>query len=276
MMAPTAVELPRRVDLPREGYTLFVKTKPGDNHGAYHPANDKGKPGLRCPGMSTIGGAFPDDKRGLMYWVESMSLEGVARLSAAQISVPSDPYALRGILEQRGLRWEQIRDKAAERGTNIHVRVLEALARGDEIPDLADLEPDEQGYGQAVFRWWEHRKPSPLQVEQEVLSVEYRCAGRFDLRCIIEAPTERCHGTGIVDLKTAKRPYASDHIQLRGYDIAARECGIGEQDWLMVLQVCPDGEYVEHYCAAEREDFMLALRSYEAKKRVDRAMKAAA
>jgi hypothetical protein len=269
-------ELPRRVDFPREGYTLFVKPRPGSSHGAYHPANAKDLPGKQCAAVSTIAKAYPDRPDGLMKWTETMTLEGVARLRAADKFIPTDPYALRGVLEQNGLRYEQRRGAAADRGTKIHQLMFEALGRGDDVPDLDVLDPDEQGYGQAVFRWWEDRKPKPILVEREVLSLEHRYAGRLDLYGTIDAPpTDRFSGTGVVDAKTGKGVYRSDHVQQRLYELALKECGLGTCDWLMLLQLFPDGDYLEHYCVATEDDALLAIQAYEAAKRLDRNMKAA-
>jgi hypothetical protein len=256
------------VQLPEPGYALYWN----EEQHAYRRANNRGGEGARMPAVTTIAKAFPDRPDPLMYWAERTTLEGVSRLSAAQRHIPDDPWALRKVLEGQELRWPQVRDKRAERGIRAHTLMLEALARGGAVPDLADLPEDERGYGQAVFRWWQKRKPEPINVEQIVLSKEHGYAGRFDLRCNITGTLQPCSGTGIVDLKTGKGVYRADHIQLCGYDIAARECGIGAQHWLMLLHVRPDGSYAEHYCAAEEWHFMLALASYQAAKEVDKRM----
>lgn len=263
----------KRIELPEPDFVVWVREYARWH--AYHPANAKGMPGRRCPGASTLGDAFPDSKRGLMYWVENMAMEGVVRLHLAGEEIPSDSFLLRQALERHGLRWEQIRDAAAEKGTNIHRRMVEALARGEEIPDLDELPEEQQGYGRAMFRWWRARNPEPTHAEQVILSLEHGFAGRFDVRCKIDAPMEFCHGTGIVDAKTGKGVYRSSHIQLRLYEMAAEECGIGPSDWLMLLQLCEDGTYIEHPCAATREDALLAIQSYEAAKGLDKRMKGA-
>lgn len=263
---------PALFDLPRDGYALYYR----DSDHAYRKVNPKGLPGIRWPGASTVAKAFPDSPDGLMYWVEKMSLEGVAKLSEARRTVPTNPQALRSTLEKHGLRWPQLRDSAAERGTNVHERMVEALARNEGTPDLDVLSEDEQGYGQAMMKWWLDRKPDVTHFEQCVLSLEHGFAGRFDLRCTLGNPRDaRYQGIGIVDAKTSKRPYRSDHIQLRLYDIAAKECGIGEQEWLMVLQLCPDGTYVEHFCAATEAQALQTLDIYNEAKQLEREMKAA-
>src|SRR5206468_461315 len=113
-----------------------------------------------------------------LKWVERLTLEGICR-GLSEEPVPADPHELRTALEALGLRWYQIRDEAAERGTNVHRQMLQALAAGGDVPDLDDMPPEQRGYGQAVLRWWAARDPEPLQVEQCVYASEHGCAGRL-------------------------------------------------------------------------------------------------
>lgn len=271
----TATAEPTLYELPREGYALFYKE---DGH-AYQRVNPKGKPGKRWTSVTTICNAHPDRPDGLMRWVEKLTLEGVARLASAEVGMPTDPHVLRYELEQHGLRWEQIRDAKGKIGKDIHLDVLEALAAGRDIPDLADLPAEQRGYGQAMLKWWLDRDPQPLSVEQIVLSLDHEYAGRLDLRAGVSGllRDDPVDGeTWLVDIKTGKHIMPKFHIQAEGYELAADECGVGETDRRMIVHLKPDGTYNEIESVATAADFLRALASHRGKLDLDRRIRSAA
>lgn len=228
----------------------------------------------RLTGVSTLCAPMDFRPDSLMRWVERLTLEGVARGFNGK-TVPTDPYMLRQMLDNQGLRWEQIREDAAERGTNVHQQVLHALASGKEVPDLSQLPAEQRGYGQAVLKWWVDRAPVPTHAEQMVFSDQHGFAGTLDLRCTINDPLRQ--GVGVVDAKTSSFISAKSLVQPAGYDIGVVDSGLGEKaEWLMILQLNEDGSYREVWSPATHEHFLNALAVYRNSGELNKAARAAA
>jgi hypothetical protein len=227
----------------------------------------------RLTGISTVCGPLDFRPDNLMRWVERLTLEGVAR-GFQERAVPADPYVLRQALEADGLRYEQIRDEAAKRGTDVHKLMVHALATGEEAPDLSELPEEQRGYGQAVMRWWMDRDPDPIQAEQCVLVDEHGCAGRFDLRARVTGRLDG--GTWLADFKTGNFIPTKAHAQVAGYDLGVIACGLGEPaDRLLIVQVHEDGTYSEIPVCATHEDFLVAVETYRAAARIGKAARQA-
>lgn len=226
----------------------------------------------RLTGVSTVIGPWDFRPDSLLRWVEKLTLEGIVRGFEGR-TVPKDPFALRTLLDQRGLRWEQIRDEAGQRGTNAHELMFHALAKGETVPNLDELPEEQRGYGQGVLKWWSERDPDVLQAEQVVCSPEHGFAGRLDLRCRAK---DRA-GVGIVDLKTSGFIANKAMVQPAGYDIGCIHSGLASEpaDWYMVLQVDEYGGYREIPSPATHDDFLLSLRLYRRAAELGRAAKAA-
>lgn len=233
----------------------------------------------RLTGVSTLCAPYDFRPDPLMRWVDRLGCEGFARAfgwhdGRPSRPVPTDPYALRGVLKNLGLTWEQIRDEAATRGTDVHALMLHALARGEEIPSLSSLPEDQQGYGQAVLRWWRDRRPKVTHAEQVVASTQHGFAGTLDLRCEINDPLRP--GPGIVDAKTSSFISGKMFAQPAGYDLGVVESGLDEPaEWLMILKLEESGEYREIWVDATHEDFLAALRIYRRSAEWAKAAKAA-
>ena len=190
----------------------------------------------------------------------------------AATRLPS-PSAIGGVLDidkaQRLMAWAArhpdalgYRDKRADEGTHVHVDVLEALASGDRIPSLADVDDDARGMAQGVLAWWNRRRPQPIGSELVVYSPHHGYAGRLDLLALVDGKRT------IVDLKTSKFIGEGAHTQLAGYVLAAVEADYGPIEAAVILQVRSDGTFTELPCAAEASDFLAALDAYRAAKRV--------
>lgn len=229
----------------------------------------------RMTGVSTLCGPYDFRPDGLLRWVERLTLEGVSRGFSGQ-RVPQDPHALRQLLQNKELRWEQIRDQAGERGTNVHELFLKRLAAGQEIPDLGELPKEQRGYGQAVLKWWLDRSPEPLHAEQVVASHEHGFAGTLDLRCRISGAFHS--GVVIVDAKTSGFLSAKMCAQPAGYDLGVISSELGDQaDHLMILQLSEQGSYNEVWLGGvEHEHFLLALRVYRQEAEFKKMLRAAA
>jgi hypothetical protein len=225
----------------------------------------------RLTGISTVVAPFDFRPDALLGWAERLTFEGIARGLSGEV-IPEDPHELRKALGGLGLRWNQVRDDAGARGTNIHTRMLQALAAGGEVPDLGDLPPEQRGYGQAVMRWWIARDPEPLQVEQCVFADEQGCAGRLDLRYRITDRFGLKGSVGLMDLKTGGFIPTKAHAQVAGYDFASVACGLGEPaSEMVILQVHEDGTFDEIPVAAAHGDFLAALDVYRRCARIGKA-----
>ena len=174
---------------------------------------------------------------------------------------------LLGAAERDGPEWFERKNKRAKEGTNVHKKVLEALAEGERIPLLSDLEPEERGYAQGVLAWWSDRDPTPISSEQVVLSTTQGYAGRVDLVAEIDGLTT------IVDLKTGFVGESS-HAQLAGYELAADESGLGPIQRCAILKVHSDGSWNEYEGLATGEQFKLAMQIYRHSKALSAAVKA--
>lgn len=265
-----------RIDLPKT--TLFYRD---DSHSYWSGCKQKTVKGEaqwsgsgRLTGVTTVISPWDFRPDSLMRWVEKLTLEGVTR-GFSDRKVPQDPHALRTLLEQKELRWEQIRDAKGVTGTAAHDLVLHKLAVEDEVPDLEVLSPEERGYGQSIFKWWSMRQPEVFQAEQVVCSPEHGFAGRLDLRCRIKDPFHP--GIGIVDLKTSGFISNKAMVQPAGYDLGCIQSGLAEEpaDWYMVLQADPDGGFPrEIFSPATHEDFLLSLSIYRRSAELAKAAKA--
>jgi hypothetical protein len=222
----------------------------------------------RIPGASTASKPLDFRPDNLLKWAARTNGEGVAILAADGLSLDEvdDMRTALGWLESAEAIWdalveseltyEHLRDRRAKEGTNVHERMLHALARGEKVPSLAKLSEAERGYGQAVLTWWRDRQPTPLQFEQVVYSRLHGYAGRFDLRAEVEGEVV------LLDLKTSGFISLAAHAQLRAYDIASEESGFGPSNRLLILQVLEDGSYHEIPCEATQGMFLNALATY--------------
>jgi hypothetical protein len=227
----------------------------------------------RLTGVTTVIQPWDFRPDSLMRWVERLTLEGVVRGFEGQ-TIPRDPHVLRQLLENKELRWEQIRDEAGKSGTNVHEKVFHALAHGEEIPSLADVAEAERKKAQGVLKWWSLREPEVLQAEQVVCSPEHGFAGRLDLRARIKDPLRP--GIGIVDLKTGGFISNKAIVQPAGYDLGCLHSGLADEpaDWYLILQVDDDGNFREIWSPATHADFLDSLRIYRRAAELSKVAKA--
>lgn len=217
------------------------------------------------PSPSTIGKRLDTNTEGLIRWAAKMTCQGVVQLD----NIPSDGDDLWGALNAHKLTYAHLRDQRGAEGTNVHKRILEALAAGNRVPSLADISAQERGYGQGVLAAWHDLAPDPITSEQVVYSSTYRYAGRVDLICHLDA--ERV----VIDLKTGFVGNSA-HAQLAGYILAASESQFGPIDRGLILKVAQDGSYSLIECAAGADDFLAALSAYRSAKYVTARAKVAA
>lgn len=273
----TMTDLGEELVLPNGSGLYYV-----DKDHAYYLRKADGSRGRRLTSVTTV--IKPVDFRpdNLMKWAAKQNGIGIAQL-INEVTAIEDAEEMRGALEwattaesiwstleQAKLTYDDVRTEAGRRGTNVHKRTLEALAKGEPTPDYAGLLPEDRNHSRAVVQWWLDNDMEPgscLNVEQMVVSERLGVAGRFDLRAKIPG----LDGPRLVDLKTSSFIGESAHVQLAGYDYVARECGIGGSVGQHVLQVFDDGSYRFIEGQATHEDFLAAVDLYRRAGRLQNA-----
>lgn len=269
------------IELP-SGTKLYYR----DSDHSYWKWNPKtNKPGRRATGVTTACKALDTDPSNLMRWAAKQQLIGAAKLVEAlgeeqAVKLLADPDGCWAELEARAWTYNDVRDKAASEGTNVHRQAFEALAKGDPMPDLTGLGEREVGLAQAVHRFWFDHHPTADHVEQVVFSEKLGVAGRVDFLGNIghcDNETCGCHDlhllyTGVLDLKTGGYLGASAHAQVGGgYPKLAAESGFPEPGWAAMLQVRDDGTYEIVRAESSPEEFELAVLAYRAAGRINGA-----
>lgn len=172
------------------------------------------------------------------------------------------------------------RDKAADRGTNVH-KALEYWADNNVMPDPAVYPEHERGYVEALRAFLLDSRAVPVASEVMVGSLEWGYAGRFDLIAELEGTVcthytpkgrgdreEQVSGKWLLDLKTSKDVYASHQLQCAGYELAYRECYGEETDFQGVVQVSEDGRYKLVKSRATIEHFQYLKFTYDSLKEI--------
>ena len=112
------------------------------------------------------------------------------------------------------------RDKAAERGTEVHGFIADGVSLERINAEAPELGPYVSSYAQAVIALG----LKPVLVERQVFNKTLGYAGSFDLAATLRARNDRLY---VVDLKTGKNTYAEHAIQVQQYKDAEF---IGEDD----------------------------------------------
>lgn len=251
-----------------------VKLYYRDSDHSYWKHNPKTeKPGRRATGVTTACKALDTDPSNLMKWSAKQQLIGASKLVDAlgaeqAVELLADPDRCWAELEARAWTYNDVREKAASEGTNVHRQAFEALALGDPVPDLTGLAERELKLAQAVQAFWFDHTPRAEHVEQVVFSERLGVAGRVDFIGEIDG----FDGRGVLDLKTGNFLGASAHAQVGGgYPLLAEESGYGPIEWAAMLKVTEEGEYEIVPAESTREDFELAVLTYRAAGRINGA-----
>jgi hypothetical protein len=214
--------------------------------------------------ISTVAGII--DKGGaLSGWAYNAALEGILKLIDDGVDlVELDFEQLKARMKQAGYTPWVKRDRAAERGTQVHEEVLEALGLGtppEEVKaTILALDDDIRGYGVGAFRWYEDEAPEPLLVEAPVWSSTHRTVGTLDLYA-----TRKDGRNVLSDLKTSKDVYESHPVQLDGYALCVNELiseGVLDTprpDAHSIVLSRPDGTYEERFLPSDPAAFIAAL-----------------
>jgi hypothetical protein len=257
----------------------------------------------RLTGVSTAASPFDFQPDALMRWAAKTNGIGIAELVNCALNMCDEDPTLNlrdeltwlldaetiwKALERDSLTFNDIRDQAAERGTNVHKHSLYELALGKPVSAHDEMTEDEQGYARGVEAFWLEHMPETFQAEKVVLDAELGIAGRFDWRGRLQArcgrPTCPCRAIQIVgednpsmlllDAKTSGFIPLKHHVQIAGYGHCCEVCGIGSCDAAWILQVDGDGGWELVPGQATAEDFMGAVDVYRRAARIDSAAKA--
>ena len=242
-----------------------------DSTHAYHRHNPKtGKKGKRLTGVTTVVKTLDPDPSRLLAWAARIQCIGIAERyqEGGSLDWLSSQESIVRELEEHELTFDDVRDRAATEGTNVHRSAFEALAKGKPIPDLDMLVGRERGLADAVMAFFLDYSPEAEQVEQVVYSERLGVAGRLDFRGKLKG----YDGIGVVDLKTGRYLSAAAHAQVGGgYPLLAEESGFGPSDFALILKVSEDGTYELIPAEAEPRDFEVAVEAYRASGRINGA-----
>jgi hypothetical protein len=246
----------------------------------------------RLTGVTTVVSPFDWQPNNLMAWAVRINLEGVAQLVERESDEDEQGNAIVGAswltdagrikerLRVASLTDEDVRDAAGDRGTNVHLHTLNAMAAGAQIPSYDELTDVERGYAGGVVQFWLDHSPETLQAEQVVCDLGLRVAGRLDFRGMLGSRCDDklcpCQGINrksivILDLKTGGYINAPAHVQVAGYDHNARVSGFGPSERRLILKVKEDGTYQLIESHATREDFLTAIEIYRRAAEINKA-----
>jgi len=229
----------------------------------------------RLTGISTVVAPLDFRPDNLIAWGARTDHAGIAALAAEGLGCEDaleirealaflrDGESIAAALERAGLRWQDTRDQAADRGTRAHVLALEALAGGRPVPDFEGIPEDERGYARAVAGWWFDTSPLPVHSELVVADLDLGIAGRLDLVYLDGQETV------LGDLKTSGYLSGKFAAQAALYARCYRESGFGEIDRIEIVQAKPDGTYTQLRVECTEEDALAAVECYRASGRVN-------
>lgn len=255
-----------RIDLP-SGITVWYD----DDLHAYYGHNAKtDKPSKRMTGVTTVTKTYDISPENLMRWAARTNCIGISELFAMQGggSWLDSGEAIWQELNAFSLTYNDVRDRAATRGTNVHEVALEALARGEEIPALDELGDAERGHAQAIMSFWLDHEPKVHLCEQIVADAELNVAGRLDLVATLKGEDK----PRLLDVKTGG-VFPAAHVQLAGYVHLACMSGLLTEyaTPTTIIKTSEDGSYQLIEGQATPDDFVLAVALYRAHGRIQGA-----
>lgn len=211
----------------------------------------------------------------LMAWSARLTREGVAAMASEYVDMATpewmmDAEAIENALAQLGLRYTDVRDDAARRGTNVHELALHTLASGEPVPDFEAMTVEERGYAQGVIAWWLDTDPQVVASEYLVADLELGVAGRPDLLCRLKDGR-----VALVDCKTSGYLSAKFSVQLSAYGRLGLVSGYEAPDVGIVLQVAEDGSFNAVELALDDDDFLAALDVYRRAGRINGVLRKA-
>jgi len=179
--------------------------------------------GKAVPGVTTILGVL--DKPALIKWSAKMVAEYVAdHPDTIEVLRDSGRNALVNTLKE--VPW-QARDKAADRGTDIH-DYAEQLLNGTEL-DIDDILPALVPVLENAIAFLDDWQISPLLIEAPCASRTDWWAGTLDLVADYVHPVTKAAGRGVFDWKSGKALYPEYAWQFAAYG-HAEFSGLGSDE----------------------------------------------
>lgn len=253
----------------------------------------------RLSGVSTVVGPADFRAENLLRWAARTNGIGVAMLAAEtlqsevvlaaelkdELAWLNSADTIWRALQEQSLTYEDVRDEAAKRGTNVHKHALHELALGHPVPAYEEMTVEEQGYAAGVSGFWLDHDPKPEYSEQVVVDLDLGVAGRLDLIARLGAhcgdPKCPCQdlalgGRFLGDCKTSGSGFISSksHAQIGGYEHCAKVSGFGATDAQWILQVDGEGGYKVMECHADPDDFRVFVDAYRRSGRISKEAKA--
>lgn len=184
-------------------------------------------------------------------------------------------------LARGGINWRDVRDEAAERGTDAHSIILKIVT--GKRASLGDLRDEHRAWGKAAFRWLRKREPLAHEAERMVAAPSHGFAGRLDLLGELDGFA----GLTLVEFKTVTKwsyektakgeklypPYDENLLQLDLQTAALEESGYAPPDRGLIVRLGPDGEFDETEVMPLPDRGLAILEAYRAKAAATRALK---
>ena len=201
-------------------------------------------------------------REGIAAWIDGQ-LNSQGTTCADVVDVLLDPEWAYEVLKDNSLRWQDIRDDAADRGKAEHA-TLEFLANAALKGDSGDSDsiahrmldnPKTTGFAKATSQWWLDTQPEVVASEAFVYDLREGYAGTVDL-----VTTDK-----VIDLKSRANhlgPYDSDHIQVGAYWSAIKSMGEFCPEGRSVLVIHEDGTYIEEDSKIDPWTFLDLLSVY--------------
>jgi len=227
---------------------------------------------IEVPGNTTVLDVL-DSSGPLIWWGQKVGVAGaltwMGHGDAPELIAPysglgpDDPAVLSLVdwMTAQQITTNHQRDKAADRGTNVH-KALERWCETGVMPEPDDFPDHERGYVVALVAYLTDTQGAvdfdSIQSEVMVGSAEHLFAGRYDLRMTLTKPCEMVvriypkakpkvmeipAGRYLKDAKTSSGVYDKHFLQLEGYEGASLECGYDPTDYRAVLHLADDGRY---------------------------------
>lgn len=193
------------------------------NEGRSYPIDGLGK----FWSVTTILGIL--EKPALVQWAANCAVNYITEAFAFTDTLT--PQGIADILTQAKAAHKNIKDEAADIGTQVHEWIEKwAESMMGQQPNYTGpcekLISDERVLNgvTAFMEWAKSVELKPVESEVKVWHPQYRYAGRFDLIATLKQGKQRKPRTYLIDIKTSSAIYDSMLYQLSAYEEAYRVC----------------------------------------------------
>ncbi len=203
--------------------------------------------GKAAPGVTTIVRAA-SSKEGLIQWSANEAVKFVEK-HLKKIKHIDDLKEFGSVLDEAKTAWKTIRDKAGDKGTNVHLTIADYVDDCIESKEVFEL--TETSRISAFSKWAIQNKVQFLKSEVRLTSETHWFGGKFDL--LFEMDGKIWLG----DIKTSKSVYPDNYAQLGGYNILCKENGL-EVDHRCILHLTNELEVHPSYDTKRDEEYFIS------------------